>query len=79
MFYVQHSGPPGPREIRLPQALEKVLEFKSVRAQEMGLDAEDPEDAENEGGNCLDFCLALIYSFLSFCVMFVVFEQVFIF
>lgn len=45
---------PGPREIRLPQALEKVLEFKSVRAQEMGLDDEnleennENEDKENE-------------------------------
>ncbi|XP_076442463.1 uncharacterized protein LOC143281241 isoform X2 [Babylonia areolata] len=45
----QSSGP-GPREIRLPQALEKVLEFKSVRAQEMGLDDENPEESiENEG------------------------------
>ncbi|KAK7474685.1 hypothetical protein BaRGS_00034050, partial [Batillaria attramentaria] len=42
------SGPPGPREIRLPQALEKILEFKSVRAQEMGLDSEDPEEAAEE-------------------------------
>lgn len=44
---IQQSVPPGLREIRLPQALEKVLEFKSVRAQEMGLDAEDPEDTVN--------------------------------
>lgn len=35
---------PGPREIRLPQALEKVLEFKSARAQEMGVDDENPEE-----------------------------------
>ncbi|XP_067680182.1 splicing factor 3B subunit 2-like [Haliotis asinina] len=34
---------PLPKEIRLPQALEKVLEFKTVRAQEVGVTPEELE------------------------------------
>ncbi|PVD26216.1 hypothetical protein C0Q70_13886 [Pomacea canaliculata] len=44
----QPLAPPGQREIRLPHALEKVLEFKTMRAQEFGFDAETPEGEDNK-------------------------------
>ncbi|XP_071079452.1 splicing factor 3B subunit 2-like [Haliotis cracherodii] len=39
----QRPPQPLPKEIRLPQALEKVLEFKTVRAQEVGVTPEELE------------------------------------
>ena len=40
----RERGPNEPREMKLPSALEKVLAFKDVRAQEVGL---TPEELEN--------------------------------
>jgi splicing factor 3B subunit 2 len=41
----------GPKEIRLPQALEKILEFKSQRAHEIGVDLDNMESKENDKEN----------------------------
>lgn len=35
------------QELRLPQALEQALAFKSERAKELGMSAEDPSGAYN--------------------------------
>ena len=35
--------PPQPKEMKLPQALEKVLAFKDERAQQVGVTAEEIE------------------------------------
>lgn len=36
----------GPKEMRLPQALEKMLEFKSQRASELGVDLDSIDNKE---------------------------------
>ncbi|RUS79925.1 hypothetical protein EGW08_012313 [Elysia chlorotica] len=41
----------GPKEIRLPQALEKMLEFKNQRAHEVGVDPENLEKRDDEKEN----------------------------
>ncbi|GFR91296.1 splicing factor 3B subunit 2, partial [Elysia marginata] len=41
----------GPKEIRLPQALEKMLEFKNQRAHELGVDPENLEKKDDEKEN----------------------------
>jgi hypothetical protein len=45
--------PQGPKELRLPQALEKVLAFKDVRAEQVGVKPE--EMAIIEKGNFYEF------------------------
>ena len=44
VFLFQFAGSFGPKEIRLPQALEKVLEFKLVREQEIGMSEDVAEN-----------------------------------
>ena len=44
-----------PKEFKLPQALEKVLAFKDVRAQQVGVKPEDMEKLE-KGKKC---CMAV--------------------
>lgn len=44
----------GPKEIRLPQALEKMLEFKNQRAHELGVDPENLEKKDEEKENKKD-------------------------
>ena len=39
-------APPPPQEMKLPQALEKMLAFKDVRAQQVGVKPEDVERVE---------------------------------
>ncbi|XP_059156291.1 splicing factor 3B subunit 2-like [Physella acuta] len=41
----------GPKEMRLPQALEKMLEFKSQRASELGVDLDSIDNKEADENN----------------------------
>ena len=41
-----NKGPQEPKEMKLPTALEKVLAFKDVRAQEVGMTPEELEQLD---------------------------------
>ncbi|KAH9505181.1 Splicing factor 3B subunit 2 [Bulinus truncatus] len=45
------SANQGSKEMRLPQALEKMLEFKSLRATELGVDLDNMDNKEEEKEN----------------------------
>ena len=46
----EERGSNEPREMKLPSALEKVLAFKDVRAQEVGLTPEELENLDKPDG-----------------------------
>ncbi|CAL1526202.1 unnamed protein product [Lymnaea stagnalis] len=48
---VQPPNNQGPKEMRLPQALEKMLEFKSQRATELGVDLDSMDNKDDEKEN----------------------------
>lgn len=50
LYFKLESG--SSKEIKLPQALEKVLAFKDVRAQEVGVTHEEIEQMNTPMGMC---------------------------